>query len=83
MKLNHKEQCPNCLKKPLPYRSEDHFFCHKCCRQYSMLTGEQEVNWAWRLVSEDKWEPTYPDNGKHEYMNAKPTATALRLAQQS
>lgn len=79
MKLDHKGRCPNCLKKPLEYRREGHFFCHKCCRQYSMLTGDQEVNWAWRLKREDVWEPTYAaTGGQNDYMNAKPSAAALR-----
>lgn len=78
MKLDAKGRCPNFLKKPLLYRIEGHFFCHKCCRQYGVLTGDQEPNWAWRLVRDGAWEPTYPDNGRHDYMNAKPSAAALR-----
>jgi hypothetical protein len=79
MELDEKGRCPNCLKKPLSYKREGHFFCHRCCRQYSMLTGDQEPNWAWRLIATDKWEPTYPDDGSADhYMHAKPTAAALR-----
>ncbi len=80
MKLDEKVRCPNCLRKPLTYRRERHFFCAPCCRQYSMDTGEQQENWAWRLV-DGKWQTTYPDDGKPDhYGRAKPTAAALRKA---
>lgn len=77
MKLDDKGRCPNCLRKPLPYRREHHFFCHTCCRQYRMSDGEQQPNWAWEWVGE-LWRPTYPDDGDHTYIHAKPTAAALR-----
>lgn len=77
MRLDDKGRCPNCLRKPLPYRRERHYFCHTCCRQFNMQTGEQEPNWAWEK-SKGEWLPTYPDNGTHIYMNAKPSAAALR-----
>lgn len=80
MTLDDKGRCPNCLRKPIPYRRGRYFFCHTCCRQYAMKDGEQQPNWAWKLA-EGVWTPTYPDDGKPDhYMRAKPTAAALRKA---
>lgn len=48
MRLNEKGQCPVCLIKSIPYKRFRHYFCHRCDRAYSMDTGEQIDNWAWR-----------------------------------
>jgi len=81
MKLDDKGRCPNCLRKPLPYHREGRFFCDRCCRTFEMTTGDQCPNWAWgRNVDTGDFFSIYPNNGRHTYMNAKPTAAALRRA---
>lgn len=47
MRLNDKGQCPVCLIKPLPYKRQGKYFCHRCCRDFDLATGEFEPNWAW------------------------------------
>ena len=47
MKLNEKGQCPNCKIKPLTYKRENKYYCHRCSRAYSMDTKKQIENWAW------------------------------------
>lgn len=79
MHLDLKGRCPNCLRKPIPYHRQQHFFCRTCCRQFNMATGDQEPNWAWRAVGNDRWEPTYPvDGSTGQYALAKPTVAAIR-----
>lgn len=78
LRLNERGQCPNCLRKPLPYERDGHWFCPRCCRDYRMDNGEQRGNWAWLSVA-GGFIPRYsPDGNAGEYVNAKPTAAALR-----
>ncbi|WP_439392570.1 hypothetical protein ACRQ5Q_24420 [Bradyrhizobium sp. PMVTL-01] len=74
MKLDENGRCPVCLKKPLPYRRSGKFFCTGCHRDFSIKTGEWIANWAWKPVCGELF-PTYPHS---DYVNAKPTAAALR-----
>lgn len=46
-----------CGRKPLLYKSitdaripTPHYFCVRCNRAYSIITGEQLENWAWMWV---------------------------------
>lgn len=83
MKLDDKGRCPNCLRKPIPYKRDKHWFCHTCCRQYAMADGEQQDNWAWELI-EGVWTPKYKDSGTADYYGrAKPTDAAIRKAEAS
>lgn len=47
MQLNNKGQCPVCLIKPLTYKKDGYYFCHRCNRSFSMLTGEWIRNAHW------------------------------------
>lgn len=47
MVLNEDGQCPHCLRKPIPYKRDGHWFCPRCNRAYSLKTGAQVANWAW------------------------------------
>lgn len=47
LKLNEKGQCPVCKIKPLSYKRDKIFFCHRCNRTYNMETKELQANWAW------------------------------------
>lgn len=76
LRLDNKGRCSNCLAKPIPYRRNRQFFCHRCCRHYSMDTGEQQPNWAWAL-RDGRY---YPIHETDEYALAVPTANALRRA---
>jgi hypothetical protein len=79
MKIDDKGRCPNCLRKPLPYRRERRFFCPPCCRSFDMDTGEQRPNWAWAInIDNGEFFSVYRNDDKHHYMNAKPTAVALK-----
>lgn len=80
MKLDAKGRCPNCLRKPLAYKRQQSFFCHRCCRAFEIDTGEQRPNWAWALnVDNGQYVPTYKDG---DYQHTKPTAAAVRMAAQ-
>lgn len=59
--LNEKSQC--CGRKPIVYKRDRHFFCHRCSRSYDIDSKQQIPNWAWKAV-EGGFEPTYPT---HEY----------------
>ena len=48
-----------CGRKPLLYKRQTdariagpHYFCTRCDRAYSIITGEQLENWAWMWVHE-------------------------------
>ena len=50
LKLNEKDQCPVCKKKPIKYTSYwstsdgPHYFCSRCDRAYDLVTQEQIAN---------------------------------------
>lgn len=46
-KLNEKGQCPECKKKPRPYKRHGYLACLRCDRAYDPDTGWQIDNWAW------------------------------------
>lgn len=48
--LNEKGQCPSCRIKPLVYKRPPRKFCHRCDRTYSLETGVQQQNLAWRTM---------------------------------
>jgi hypothetical protein len=48
--LNQKGRC--CGVKPLKYLRDRHFFCCRCDRSYSLDTGAQIENWAWRQIGD-------------------------------
>lgn len=76
LRLDSQGRCPNCLLKPLPYRRDGHFFCHRCCRAYSIESGAQVQNWAWK-TADSTFTPTYPSS---EYVTIQPTEAAKRRA---
>jgi transposase-like protein len=39
--LNEKGQCPVCKIKPIIYKRQGKYFCHRCDRVYSMSTKKQ------------------------------------------
>ncbi len=51
-KLNAKGQCPVCLVKPLTYKRDQKYFCTKCARSYSLLTGEFISSSLWQSFNE-------------------------------
>ena len=53
-----------CGRQPLRYKHPPHLFCPRCDRAYSVETGKQLSNWAWKLQPDGSFLPTYPD---HEY----------------
>ena len=82
--LDGRGRCPNCLRKPLAYKKDSHWFCSACCRAYRMMDGQQIKNWAWRPCGEG-FVPYYLPNSESnagQYALAKPTAAAIRRAAQ-
>lgn len=82
LRLDDCGRCPNCLRKPMPYKRDGHWFCMKCCRAYRMPGGEQINNWAWHPCG-DGFIPHYIPNAQNrsgEYALAKPSRAALRRA---
>ena len=55
-RLNEKDQCPICKKKPLVYKRDHMKFCGRCHRAFNIETGEQIENWFWKQVSPDSFE---------------------------
>jgi ribosomal protein L37AE/L43A len=47
MKLNKKNQCPVCKVKPLTYKRDGLYFCHRCDRAFSLESKKWIPNWAW------------------------------------
>ena len=82
LKLDEHGRCPNCLRKPMPYKRDHHWFCPNCCRSYRMDTGEQQSNWAWLMMPGGFIPRYYPDSGTGagDYVRAQPTAAAKRRA---
>jgi len=83
MKLDEHGRCPNCLVKPRRYRRDRKFFCHRCCRDYDMTTGEQRSNWAWLADGEGQFRPKYGSDDPlacSDYVRAKPSEATLRAA---
>lgn len=81
--LNDGGQCPNCLRKPLPYKRERRWFCDNCCRAYRMESGEQVENWAWLTHSSGfvpRHEPRGVEGGAGDHVLAKPSPAAIRRA---
>lgn len=81
LRLDEHGRCPNCLRKPLPYKTTHHWFCPKCCRSYGMRDGVQIDNWAWHPHG-GGFVPHYAPNptGAGEYAFATPSKEALRRA---
>lgn len=52
MKLNEKGQCPVCLIKPLTYKRDGKYFCHRCGRDFDIKTEQWKPNNLW--VSENE-----------------------------
>lgn len=82
MKLDDKGRCPNCLIKPLVYKTDNGArhprgkYCHRCSRSFNMETGEQQPNWAWHLAG-GEWAPQNPGS---DYATAKPDERTSRAA---
>ena len=53
-KLNEKGQCPFCKIKPLVYKRDPHYFCHRCDRAYSLEAKEFIENWAYHADGSKK-----------------------------
>lgn len=66
MRLDDRGRCPVCEIKPLRYKRERIFACHRCSREYNITTGIQQSNWAWKL-KDGIFVPTYPT---HDYVTA-------------
>lgn len=56
--LDAKGRC--CGRKPIKYKREQHYFCHRCSRAFSLETGKQIPNWAWTKISDAEFRPNYP-----------------------
>jgi hypothetical protein len=82
VKLDDKGRCPNCLIKPLVYKTEHGtrhpagHFCHRCCRSYRLDGGEQQENWAWTWAA-DRFCPV---SNNADYANATPSEKTKRAA---
>lgn len=69
MLLDDKGRC--CGRKPIHYKGGSFasppgspmLFCHRCCREYDVTSGEQRPNWKYKLC---------PDCGR--YMATAATA---------
>ena len=47
IKLNEKGRCPFCKIKPLLYKRQNKFWCHRCGRDFNLVTGIFEENNCW------------------------------------
>jgi len=54
--LNKKGQCPVCKIKPLVYKRNSKYFCHRCDRAYELSSGIQIENWAYEIDYVEKTE---------------------------
>lgn len=49
-KLDKKGRC--CGKKPIKYKRDDHYFCPRCDRSFSLETEYQIESWAWTFKTD-------------------------------
>ena len=72
--INQFGQCPNCLRKPIPYRRQGRLYCPKCNREYDMERGHQTENWAWEWNGHT-FVPRHPT---HAYVSVSASKQARR-----